>query len=80
MNKMSKGEKQRGNVDNITGELNRILRGLERLGQDMRREHDVYKRELEERLRLGLTGDAAIRHYNEWMTAHDMEYLTIKDN
>lgn len=40
----------------------------------------VYKAELEERQRLGLHGDAAIRHYNEWMQRYQMEHLMVKED
>lgn len=48
------------------------------LGKTIRNEGKVYQAELEERQRLGLQGDAAIKHYNEWMQRHGMEHLMVK--
>ncbi len=47
------------------------------LGEQMRREGAAYRAELEERQRLGLYGDAAIRHYNEFMERLGMSYLKV---
>ena len=49
------------------------------IGQQIRLESNLYSEELEERQRLGLHGDAAIRHYNEWMKRHGMEHLMVED-
>ena len=49
------------------------------IGQQIRLESNLYSAELEERQRLGLHGDAAIRHYNEWMKRHGMEHLMVED-
>ena len=35
--------------------------------------------ELEERQRMGLHGDAAIRNYNEGMQRNGMEHLMVKE-
>ena len=35
--------------------------------------------ELQERLRLGLEGKAAIEHYNAWMKRYHMEHLIITE-
>lgn len=53
--------------------------GLEAIGENIRREGQVYQAELEERQRLGLHGEDAIRHYNEWMKKYGMEHLMVKE-
>lgn len=59
--------------------LERIERDAIALGQSIRHEGQVYRVELEERQRLGLHGDAAVRHYNEWMQRYGMEHLMVKE-
>lgn len=49
------------------------------IGKKMQLETKVCGAELEERLRLGLTGKAAIEHYNAWMKRHHMEHLIVKE-
>lgn len=49
------------------------------IGKQMQLETKVCGAELEERLRLGLTGDAAIEHYNAWMKRHHMEHLMVEE-
>lgn len=58
--------------------LETILASLNELGEDIEREERVCAAELKERKRLGLQGDEAIKHYNEWMQRNGMEYLTVK--
>lgn len=55
--------------------LQRIADKMDSLGQSMRDEAAVYAAELADRQRLGLTGDAAIRHYNDWMERNNMSHL-----
>ena len=62
------------------GRLHQIESQMEAIGDNIRREGQVYQAELEERLRLGLQGAAAIRHYNEWMKRHNMSHLMVKEN
>lgn len=59
--------------------LKDIERRATELGDAIRTEGQVYRAELEERRRLGLHGDAAIRHYNEWMKKYGMEHLMVKE-
>lgn len=59
--------------------LKRIEQDANNLGKTIRNEGQVYRAELEERQRLGLQGDAAIKHYNEWMQRNGMEYLMVKE-
>ena len=49
------------------------------MGMQMRKEAAVVRQELADRQRLGLTGDAAIAHYNEWMQRYGMEHLMVKE-
>ena len=48
------------------------------MGSQMRNEAAVARQELADRQRKGLTGDAAIAHYNEWMQRYGMEHLMVK--
>ena len=48
------------------------------MGMQMRKEAAVARQELADRQRKGLTGDAAIAHYNEWMQNYGMEHLMVK--
>ena len=59
--------------------LKNIEKEAVQLGQAIRNEGRIFREELEERQRLGLTGDAAIKHYNEWMQRHDMQHLMVKE-
>ena len=49
------------------------------IGKKMQLETKVCGAELEERLRLGLTGKAAIEHYNAWMKRYHMEHLIVEE-
>lgn len=70
------------NVTSLRDALNR-LRGieaeLERQAEKSRREERILQAELEERLSLGLHGDAAIEHYNAWMDEYNMQHLKVCD-
>ena len=59
--------------------LQEIESQMEAIGENIRREGQVYQAELEERQRLGLHGEDAIRHYNEWMKRHNMSHLMVKE-
>ena len=48
------------------------------MGMQMRKEAAVARQELADRQRKGLTGDAAIAHYNEWMQRYGMEHLMVR--
>lgn len=50
---------------------------MEQLGNTIRHEEQVCQAELADRLAKGLTGDAAIEHYNEWMTKAGLKHLTV---
>jgi len=59
-------------------ELNSILTEMEALGRRMSREQEVWRAELADRLRLGLSGDKALDHYNAWMEKYGMNHLKVK--
>lgn len=60
--------------------LQKIENQMETIGENIRKEDQVYRAELEERQRLGLHGEAAIKHYNEWMKKYGMEHLMVKED
>lgn len=60
--------------------LQEIESQMETIGENIRKEGQVYRAELEERQRLGLHGEAAIKHYNEWMKKYGMENLMVKED
>ena len=49
------------------------------MGKQIRNEATVARQELADRQRRGLTGDAAIAHYNEWMQRYGMEHLMVRE-
>ena len=53
--------------------------GAVAMGMQIRNEAAVARQELADRKRKGLTGDAAIAHYNEWMQRYGMEHLMVKE-
>ena len=50
---------------------------LENIHRDLITEEKVMAAELSDRQRLGLTGDAAIEHYNAWMERVGMEHMKV---
>lgn len=60
--------------------LQKIIISLEKINREMNKEEQVYKAELADRLKKGLTGEDAIRHYNEWMEAAGQSHLMVKIN
>ena len=60
--------------------LQEIESQMETIGENIRKEGQVYRAELEERQRLGLHGEAAIKHYNEWMKKYGMGHLMVKED
>ena len=62
----------------ILTQLQQISNQLDCIGRDMREEERVYAAELEDRLAKGITGDAAVQHYNEWMDKAGMAHLKTK--
>lgn len=59
-------------------ELRRIERDLKELGRRMREENRIMAAELTDRLRLGLTGDEAVKHFNDWMMLHGLGHLVVE--
>lgn len=59
-------------------QLKDIEKASEELGNSIRKEGDIYAAELEDRLEKGLTGDAAIEHYNAWMKKEGLCHLMVK--
>lgn len=64
----------------IQNDLTNIVRQMNEINRQMNEEERVYRAELADRRRLGLHGDAAIRHYNDWMLAHDMLHLMVRED
>ena len=62
----------------ILTQLEQISNQLDCIGRDMREEERVYAAELKDRLAKGITGDAAVQHYNEWMDKAGMSHLKTK--
>lgn len=56
--------------------LQQISKHLERINQDLQNEGQVWEAELKDKQAKHLEGEAAIQHYNEWMKAAGMDYLT----
>lgn len=57
--------------------LQDISDSIDSLNLEITKEEKVWAEELAARKRKGLTGDAAITHYNEWMDRHGMGHLLI---
>ncbi len=61
------------NEQELLDRLQDIERKQIELSRQMQYERKVYTAELEERLRLGLTGDDAYKHYCDYMTRHGLK-------
>ena len=57
--------------------LQEIADGLEDINRQMNEEAKIQAKELADRKRLGLEGDAAIVHYNQWMDKHGLSHLKV---
>lgn len=64
--------------EDILTQLQRISNNLEQTGKDLREMEKVWAAELKDRLAKGITGDAAVQHYNEWMNKAGMSHLKAK--
>ena len=64
-------------MDDTLKKLQDISDSLDSLNRELNVEERVWADELADRQRLGLEGDAAIIHYNEWMVQHGMGHLTV---
>lgn len=62
----------------ILTRLQRISANIEQTGKDLRDMEKVWAAELKDRLAKGITGDAAVQHYNEWMDKAGMSHLKAK--
>lgn len=62
----------------ILTQLQRISDNLEQTGKDLREMEKVWAAELKDRLAKGITGNAAVQHYNEWMDKAGMSHLKAK--
>lgn len=62
----------------ILTRLQRISDNIEQTGKDLRDMEKVWAAELKDRLAKGITGDAAVQHYNEWMDKAGMSHLKAK--
>ena len=58
-------------------ELKDVAKKLDTINDQMNDEEKVWAEELADRKRQGLTGDAAIKHYNDWMDLHGMSHLKL---
>lgn len=65
-------------MERTLSKLKSIDKQMKDLNSTMNRENRVFQMELEDRLRQGLTGEAAINHYNEWMARYGMNHLIVK--
>lgn len=65
-------------MDKLLTELQQVAKNMDELGSTMHQEEKVFKAELLDRLAKGLDGDAAIKHYNEWMKKAGMRHLMVK--
>lgn len=65
-------------MEQILSQLKDIENKARNLNNQINDEGKVYAAELADRKAKGLTGDAAIKHYNDWMSAHHMEHLMVK--
>ena len=58
-------------------ELKRLERDMKELGRQIREENRICAAELCDRQRLGLQGEDAIRHFNDWMILHGLRHLVV---
>ena len=64
-------------MDELMKKLQDISGKLDDFSRQMKEEGRVWAEELADRKRLGLKGDAAITHYNEWMDKHGMAHMKV---
>ena len=64
-------------MKDVLKKLEDITDKFDALNDQMNDEERVWAEELAERRRQGLTGDAAVKHYNEWMDRHGMGHLKV---
>ena len=66
-------------MGNTYNRMKKIEQDSALLSESVRREQSVLREEQEERRRMGLHGDAAVEHYNEWMHRYGMDHLMVKN-
>lgn len=64
--------------EKIFESLREIADKLSKLSIDIVYESAVYRAEFNHRMSLGLTGDEAISHYNDWMVRCGLSHLCVK--
>ena len=64
-------------MKDILKELEDIAEKLDTINTQMNDEERVWAEELADRKRLGLSADAAVKHYIEWMDRHGMSHLKV---
>ena len=69
---------QKSIKERMKQKLHQIVSDLARINRDLHREEQVMSEELRDRQAKHLEGEAAIKHYNEWMKAAGMEHLMTK--
>lgn len=65
-------------MKDLVDRLTDIAGRMDGIGRDIAKEGKVYREEMEDRERKGLTGKAAVEHYNAWMEAAGMPHLKVK--
>lgn len=65
-------------MKNFLNKLEKVGCRMEAVGLEIRKESEVMDAELKDREKKGLTGAAAIQHYNEWMAANGMDDYKVK--
>lgn len=65
-------------MGNTYNRMKKIEQDSALLSESVRREQSVLREEQEERRRMGLHGDAAVEHYNEWMHRYGMDHLMVQ--
>ena len=65
-------------MDKSLRKLEGLLSNAVSLGEKIRLEGAVYRAELAERQKFGLIGDAAVKHYNDYMDCFGMSYLKVQ--
>lgn len=66
------------NKRDVAKELKRIERAMYELTRKFREELRILAAEQADRERKGLTGDAAVEHYNDWMMLHGLSHLCVE--
>lgn len=60
-------------MDDSLKKLQDISDSLDSLNRQMNEEEKIWAEELADCKRLGLEGNAAIEHYNDWMDCHSIQ-------